>query len=94
MTEQVKQIVRDYSARIKDSHIFFQPDIPQKKLRNALISYAEGVQEQDVLVLVDNTVFGSAKDGALLTPTFFYVHNQMQQPKSIEIQGSPFRCTG
>lgn len=85
MSEAVKQIVQAYSTQIKDSHIFFQPDIPRKKLRNALTSYAKGAQEQDTLVLVDNTVFGSAKDGALLTPTALYTHNQMEQPKRIEI---------
>ena len=85
MSEAVRQIVRDYSLRIKDSRIFFQPDIPPKRLRNALASYAKGAQEQDVLVLVDDTVFGSAKDGDLLTPTALYTHSQTEQPQSIEI---------
>jgi len=85
MSEVVKQIVRDYSAQIKDKHIFFQPDIPRKKLRNALTSYAKDAQEQDALVLVDDTVFGSAKDGALLTPTALYTHNQMEQSQRTEI---------
>ena len=65
MSEKVGAVIERYAARIKDSHIFFRPNIPNKKLWNAVAAYANGANEADVLVLIDNTTFGSAKDGAL-----------------------------
>ena len=54
-----------------DKHIFVGT-IPPKKLNNAIASYATQVPPEDVLLLFDNTVFGSAKDGLLLTPDAVY----------------------
>lgn len=47
--------------------IYFAPDFPPQKLRNALASYGFGVDADDVVVLIDDTVFGSAKDGVIIT---------------------------
>lgn len=43
------------------------PHIPADKLRNALDDYAHTVTENEVVALYDATIFGSAKDGAVLT---------------------------
>lgn len=85
MEETIKQIANDFSIRIKDSHIYFSPDIPTDKLKKALSSYGEGVKEENALVLLDNTLFGGAKDGALLTPEAFHVHNQYEKPRSMRL---------
>lgn len=47
--------------------VFLAPNIPMHKLSPALISYGQGLGVQDVLALVDNTVFGGAKEGLMLT---------------------------
>jgi len=83
--DAVIQIVREFSTKIRDSHVYFAPDIPRKKLDAVLKSYAEGVAKEDALVLIDNTVFGGAKDGLLMTPTTLYVHNQMKEPEHIDL---------
>lgn len=49
------------------SRTYFAPDIPPKKLSGALQSYGEHIKAEDVLVLIDSTIFGGAKEGALLT---------------------------
>lgn len=49
------------------SRTYFAPDIPLKKLSNALQSYGRGVQAEEVVALMDTTVFGGAKDGVMLT---------------------------
>ena len=48
---------------------YFYPDIPSKKISNVLSSYARnyGIKPGDILMLSDNTLFGSAKDGAIFT---------------------------
>ena len=44
------------------------PDIPKRKMRKALKAYGSPyAAAEDVLLLVDNTMLGSAKDGMLLT---------------------------
>ncbi|MGI9257097.1 MAG: SHOCT domain-containing protein [Salinispira sp.] len=85
MSEIVLQIVKEYSTKIKDGHIFFAPDIPMEKLGNVLKSYGKGVAEEDALLLIDNTAFGNAKDGLLMTPSRLYIHNQMENPQHIDI---------
>jgi hypothetical protein len=81
----IREIVTRYSAMITDTRFLFQPNIPSKKLTNALRAYAKDAMPEDVLVLVDNAPFGSAKDGAMLTETHLYAHNMMQEPVSIKL---------
>lgn len=47
--------------------IHFAPSIPSKKLSGALAAYGAGIKPSDVVALVDDTVFGGAKEGILLT---------------------------
>jgi len=54
----------------------FVGTIPPKKLNNAIKAYATEVAPEDVLLLFDNTVFGGAKDGFLLTAEAVHWHNQ------------------
>lgn len=47
--------------------VFVAPYIPRKKLQGALDSYGMGMRAQDVVALIDNTVFGGAREGILIT---------------------------
>ena len=49
--------------------VFMAPHIPNKKLQGALDSYGERLRAQDVVVLIDDTVFGGAREGVLITET-------------------------
>jgi hypothetical protein len=71
----VREIVARYDHMISDNHFYFEPNIPQKKLLNALGAYAKDVLPEDVLVLLDTTAFGSAKNGAILTETCLFAHD-------------------
>jgi len=46
---------------------YCSPNIPQKKLDRAIRKYGSGLKSDDVLALLDGTVFGSAEIGVLLT---------------------------
>ena len=46
---------------------YLHPQIPQDKLDRAMKKYGAGLKHEDVLALGDNTVFGSAPAGCLLT---------------------------
>jgi len=71
--------VKEYQSKIKDNYIYFYPNIPFKKLKNVQNSYAKGIGTREVQILIDNTTFGSAKDGALFTDKAIYAHNMMSQ---------------
>ena len=47
--------------------IFIAPHIPRKKLAGALESYGEGLGEREVVILIDDTLFGGAREGVLIT---------------------------
>ena len=54
-----------------------------KQIQNAIKSYAPGVKPEDVIALLDRTLFGSAKDGFLLTRTHMY--GDMLNGKTVEL---------
>ncbi len=80
METEIISIAEAYKGKIKDNAIFFAPDIPPKKLKNALEVYAGDAVFEEVLVLIDSTVFGSAKEGALITTQKLYAHNLWDNP--------------
>ena len=64
--------------------LFVRPDIPEKKVRNAIKDYARKVGRQDVHALYDATLLGSAKDGALfLSDRFVFQNNDLQPSHDI-----------
>ena len=64
--------------------LWMAPDIPPEKLRGALSDYGRGVDPEDVVVLYDGTVFGSAKDGALfLSDRLVAQTNDLEAPRTI-----------
>ncbi|MBR1965141.1 MAG: hypothetical protein IKA22_00860 [Lentisphaeria bacterium] len=70
---------------VDDPHIFMNPNIPPTKLRNALESYAPGIAPADVLVLIDDTVFGGAKEGMIITKRKLFSKQILQSPIASEL---------
>jgi len=66
----IELIVRAAVKTLSDLHM--APAIPEKKLKNAIDAYAKTVDAERVLFLYDDTVFGSAKEGFLITDSGFY----------------------
>ncbi|WP_202866390.1 hypothetical protein [Cohnella sp. AR92] len=56
-----------------------------KKFRNAREAYAFLKPDETPILLFDNTAFGSAKDGFLVTDRRIYIHNMLQKPAQIDI---------
>jgi hypothetical protein len=78
--EDVKSIVSKFKGRLNDSNIYFWDSIPLKKEANARKSMGCLMPTVEVLVLFDNTVFGSAKDGAIITESGVYYNNGSGSP--------------
>jgi hypothetical protein len=64
--------------------IYLEPNIPPKKLSNAISSYAPDVLESSIVALYDCTVFGGAKEGLLITSAGFYFKESSSEPVSIK----------
>lgn len=64
--KRIQQSQRVPLLRASDN-IYFSPVIPYKKLQGAMSYLPHGVIPNDVLMLIDDTVFGSAKVGMCLT---------------------------
>ncbi len=61
-------IVDSWHTKVgKVTSIYTYPDIPEKKLRNAKMSYVQLTPDSLIIALQDSTVFGSAKEGAIFT---------------------------
>lgn len=85
MIEKIDEIVKKYAVSLKDRNIYFRPHIPEKLLRNAIDSYADGVDKEDVLLLIDDTMLGHAKSGGLLTYTTFYWNSNDARQKKVNL---------
>lgn len=67
--EQVDSIVQmtlSLAERLGLERVYVRPHIPQKKLSAALESYGANMGADEVLVLIDDTLFGGAKEGVLM----------------------------
>lgn len=52
--------------------IHIAPHIPTKKAMKAILSYAKEIKPTDIIILCDDTVFGSASDGFIITNDAFF----------------------
>ncbi len=77
---------REFNSTIKNHEkIYLKGSIPEKKLNAAIKAYAKNVKPHEVLLLYDDTVWGSAKEGMLLTVTHLYLHELSEKPKCLKI---------
>ena len=86
MNAQFAEKVRSYSSKFPETRFLFSPTIPQKKVRNAIKSYAPDASESEVLLLLDTTVFGSAKDGLFLTSDALYAHPFLGKATKVSVK--------
>ena len=68
------------------SCLFVEGGIPEKKLRNAFVSMKVKEPIDSVRFLIDSTVFGSAKEGLLVTNDAVYFKNFMEDPVRVPFQ--------
>lgn len=86
MNTTIAEIIRSFSDKYTKTKFYFAPAIPAKKLKNALKSYAPELQEDQVFILLDTTLFGSGKDGLLLTEDTLFEKSSFSKPRKILIR--------
>jgi DnaJ-domain-containing protein 1 len=65
--------------------VYARPNIPPKKLEGAIASYAPGVSPNEVIVLLDDTVFGGAREGLLVTNDAIYCKQKFEDPRRMAL---------
>lgn len=65
------------------NRVFVTPDIPAKKLVNARGKYI--TRDEPIVVLIDDTLFGSAKDGLAISENYVYAKGTLGDIKSVKI---------
>jgi len=76
----IDSIISQHRSGLQDKRVFLAPNIPAKKLSRALATYAHGVKPDDVILLIDDTLFGGAKEGLLVTADHIYGHDIAEEP--------------
>lgn len=59
--------IKDNIKSISQKNIYISPEIPEKKLNNAIKSFGCENNYESILAIYDDTLFGSAKDGMVFT---------------------------
>lgn len=65
--------------------VFIYPNIPSKKLTNAIKSYAGDIMPDDVMVLLDDTLFGSASEGLIATKDKLYFKEIFEKSNFVKL---------
>ncbi len=60
--------------------IYFKPQIPTQKMENAIKSFGLDIKTENINILIDNTLFGSAKEGVLITNDTLYCKELLKDP--------------
>ncbi|MFZ4835469.1 hypothetical protein [Rouxiella sp. Mn2063] len=70
------------SSLVNADNFYIKPNIPKSKIINAINSFCPDLSSSDILIIVDDTVFGSAKNGLVITNNGVYAKGQMAKPLS------------
>ena len=74
------------NSLLKQNKVYIHPNIPMQKLQNAIDSYAKNVEPDDVMILLDDTLFGGAKDGLILTNDTIYFKPNLEKKYFLKLK--------
>ena len=87
ISDDVKNTITEiYRRGNNPDRLFMFEHIPSNRLNNAIKSYASIIgSDETVIFLFDDTIFGSAKDGFMLTTKRLYYKNMAEAGDSVDI---------
>lgn len=84
MVLTMEDLLRDRLPHAPQMGLFVAPDVPPKRLENALSDYATDVGREEVLALYDATLSGTGGDGAVFTSDrFVFQNNDLQSAQTV-----------
>ena len=87
VNDAILGMIREIIGGQAGSNLCVAPNIPEDKLTNAIDSYAQGTQPEDVLFLYDDTFWGSAKNGFCFTRLCLFWRNTGEEAQRLEFAG-------
>ena len=83
----VESIIKQNVNKVSEK-VYIAPDIPEKKLNNAIISITENKEDPDVIIAVIDTtaIMNNAKNGFIFTGNSFYFRNLWEKPIQIKYE--------
>ena len=79
----VADAIQNFTNGGGKNRIYLSPNIPVKKLSNARAKFISS--DEPILVLVDDTLFGSGKDGLAISEKYIYAKNASGDVKALKI---------
>lgn len=80
----MEDLLRERLPHAPQMGLFVVPHLPDDRLENALSSFAEDVDRDEVLALYDATLSGTGRDGAVFTAERFVFQNlRLQAPQTV-----------
>ena len=73
---------------INDAQVFTQYNKNQEKLNNAIAEYAQMASQEQFMLQVDDTIFGSADEGCVITDKALYIRGLFEDGKRIPLNRS------
>ena len=83
--EQAQRILNNYDFGFNETKIHCFPNIPHDKAQKAIATYASHVSYDEVLILVDDTLWGGCKEGIMLTLMELFARKVMEKPRAIPL---------
>lgn len=81
----LQQFLKEY-YQSSDKRIHLSPDIPQKILSNAAEAFKFTRANSEVVAVIDNTTFGSGKDGIVFLSDGLILREAFAEPKKISYE--------
>lgn len=72
----------DACIKTNSAKCYMQNNIPYRVLNGAINNYAYGVDRDEVIAVIDTTVFGGGERGILLTDDTIYYKGMLEEPRN------------
>ncbi len=82
----INVFLRDNLKAVSNKNMFIVPEIPDKKLNNAVASCDYSGSISNVIAIFDNTLFGSGKEGLLFTGEQLIYRPSFSEPIKIQFR--------
>ncbi|MGK5036370.1 hypothetical protein [Janthinobacterium sp. LB3P118] len=77
----LSEVILASAALLHADKLYVAPHIPESKLAAAIASYGKGMRAEDVIVLIDDTLFGGAKEGIMISKDKLAMKVMMDTPR-------------
>lgn len=80
--KDIEDVLRKYND---NSSVYIGVKVPEKKLNSAIKTYVANIDPSKILVFVDTTLFGSGKEGFIVTDKNIYTNPAQGKPHSFTL---------